>query len=92
MAGCQRIESLRTKVRLAGTWYWPSVHLNSLQDERGIHFCPHNNSSVSLMDDRMAKQLQHNGYVSPDTMGQPASVPAARQPLDNSQMVNPSIT
>lgn len=55
MAGCQRIESLRTKVRLAGTWYWPSVHLNSLQDERGIHFCPHNNSSVSLMADRMAK-------------------------------------
>lgn len=39
MAGYHRTKgvSLTTKVRLGDTWYWPSVHLDSLQDERGIH-------------------------------------------------------
>lgn len=44
------------------------------------------------MADGMGKQLHHSEYVSPDIMGQPASVPAAKHPLDNWQMVKPSIT
>lgn len=43
------------------------------------------------MADGMGKQLHHSGYVSPDIVGQSASVPAAKHPLDNSQRVKPSI-
>lgn len=57
MAGCHRTEgvSLTTKVRLGVTWCWLNVNLDSLQDERGINFCPHNNFSVFPNTDRLAK-------------------------------------
>jgi len=56
MAGCYRTEGarLRTKVRLGVTWCWLNINLDSLQDARGINFCPHN-LSVFPKTDRLAK-------------------------------------